>query len=489
MKAKHTFSRNRFWIITPLILAILIGLFGGVPIPGKAASLVVNSGADDAFVHDAKPGDGSCADTYGACTLRAAIEEANAHAGLDVITFDISLTIYLNEGALPDITETVMMDASSRWNSALNQPGITIDGVDGNYHGLTLKADGCGIFGLGITHFDGTGIYVTSANNFIGDSTAGNSNVIGGNSGAGISLVGSSAHNNIIQNNYLGADPSGAKNGNIYGVYIAEGAYSNLIGGSSEDLGNMIAGNQDGIYIVQPATHSNTIASNIIGGGSTTAKNGINVDFPGNDRYGIVINGADNNQIGGNGIAGNAILLNGWYGILLTAGADNTFISTNAVLSNSKHGILISDSANANITGNFIGQNQEDGIRVSGNSALQNQLFGNMISANTGKGIELMDGGNLELAAPTVTSASDQGAAGTACAGCEVYICSDNDDEGQFVHGIVTADAQGNWDFSGTILMPNVTALAVDLNGNTSEYSQPFKTGHKIFLPLIIKKQ
>src|SRR5271169_408300 len=49
----------------------------------QAATFTVTSLADAA---DASPGDGICAAPSGACTLRAAIQEANALAGPDMIT-------------------------------------------------------------------------------------------------------------------------------------------------------------------------------------------------------------------------------------------------------------------------------------------------------------------------------------------------------------------------------------------------------------------
>lgn len=71
------------------------------------------SGADDAF-----PGDGQCETAVGngVCTLRAAIEESNAHAGADGIFFDIPTTDpgYSNgtwtirpKAALPNLTDSV----------------------------------------------------------------------------------------------------------------------------------------------------------------------------------------------------------------------------------------------------------------------------------------------------------------------------------------------------------------------------------------------
>ena len=48
----------------------------------------VNTAAD---TDDAAAGNGTCADSGGNCSLRAAIQEANAHAGLDTITFAAGL--------------------------------------------------------------------------------------------------------------------------------------------------------------------------------------------------------------------------------------------------------------------------------------------------------------------------------------------------------------------------------------------------------------
>src|SRR5437762_13926008 len=68
--------------------SILIALFcvlGGLATAAVAGPPVVTTTADNA---DVLPGDGLCADTSGECTLRAAIEEANA-SGNSPINFNI----------------------------------------------------------------------------------------------------------------------------------------------------------------------------------------------------------------------------------------------------------------------------------------------------------------------------------------------------------------------------------------------------------------
>src|SRR5688572_33136742 len=73
---------GRLWrrvLILGMVFAFLVMPSGS----SWAASLVVNSTADAV---DANPGDGICATSSGVCTLRAAIQEANASNGADTIT-------------------------------------------------------------------------------------------------------------------------------------------------------------------------------------------------------------------------------------------------------------------------------------------------------------------------------------------------------------------------------------------------------------------
>ncbi|MEM6316045.1 MAG: collagen-binding domain-containing protein [Bacteroidota bacterium] len=98
--------------------------------------LVVNSAGD---TNDANPGDGTCSDSDCVCTLRAAIQEANARAGADVITFNIPtndprffnpsgnatsgdeyFNIQLTLGDLPTVTEDLVIDGLTQPNAACN---------------------------------------------------------------------------------------------------------------------------------------------------------------------------------------------------------------------------------------------------------------------------------------------------------------------------------------------------------------------------------
>src|SRR5256885_5141951 len=65
-----------------------------VAVPGHAVTFVVNTTADTA---DAVPGDGICADSGNACSLRAPVQEANALAGPD--TIQLGAPTYVLSGA------------------------------------------------------------------------------------------------------------------------------------------------------------------------------------------------------------------------------------------------------------------------------------------------------------------------------------------------------------------------------------------------------
>jgi CSLREA domain-containing protein len=71
---------RRLGVATLVVLGLLLGCFStGAP----AATFAVDDTAD---APDSVPGDGSCNNGVGECTLRAAVEEANALAGADAVT-------------------------------------------------------------------------------------------------------------------------------------------------------------------------------------------------------------------------------------------------------------------------------------------------------------------------------------------------------------------------------------------------------------------
>jgi hypothetical protein len=109
-----------------------------------------------------------------------------------------------------------------------------------------------------------TGISLSGANDStIGGSEPGERNVISGNSGSGIGMVGGSGV--VIHGNFIGTDITGTKAlGNAMGINDS-GMDGAAIGGSGPGEGNLISGNDGmGVYVYNFATDT-TILGNLIG--------------------------------------------------------------------------------------------------------------------------------------------------------------------------------------------------------------------------------
>ena len=119
--------------------------------------------------------------------------------------------------------------------------------VQGNY--LGLDATGTGVL-ANTGGGPATNLYIAGAGNTIGGSTVSERNVLAG-SGTGI-LIFFNANNNKVQGNYIGTDYLGTVQsgfgGTVDGVAVI-GGQNNLIGGTAEGEGNLIAGNSSGVIV------------------------------------------------------------------------------------------------------------------------------------------------------------------------------------------------------------------------------------------------
>jgi len=333
---------------------------------GALTVILVNEG------HDANPGDGFCATASGACTLRAALEEANAHPGTENIIFHLpgsgvhvmSITL----GPLPTITDSINLDGTSQPSCAV--PCIVLSGaaVSGpGINGLTLNSNSNTIKGFIITSWTG---------------------------GRGIDVLGDS---NTIQSNDIGFWPGNPSLlPNASGILLF--GQNNLVGGGTAVLRNVISGNSgQGIEIANGcciSISSNLIWNNYIG---TTADG---TGALGNHAAGITaFSHADNTSIINNVISGNL-----QSGIELV-GATHTWIRGNKIgtnaagtgaLGNHAGGIQIKAGASTSTIGgpsagqaNNISYNTGNGIRVIGGASLNNRVQHNSIYGNSGLGIDL----------------------------------------------------------------------------------------------------
>ncbi len=496
-------KRLKTWVHVLCTLTLLITWLHVQP--ARASSFVVNHVADDANSVDKNPGDGVCLSWYNTCTLRAAIEEANALGGAHTITFLSPMNIYLNPsvGSLQLQTQ-IRLDASGMWDSLNDMPGVSISGVDQSFICLALYGSNIEIYGLSIYNC-AAAIAIYSSNNTVGGALSGYRNVLSGNSGEGVYIANSAAHHNVVAGNWIGLSVTGGtKSPNAYGVRIANGAHDNTIGGSTPEQGNYISGNTfSGIRIHDSGTDGNLVSGNYIG------LPAVGYASVGNGYYGIEISySAQNNQVGGlsgSGI-GNTISGNDGHGIFIN-NANNNYVQANDISYNDWEGVSIYYGAHNLIEMNTIHHNGYNGVRVDGATAVSNTLRSNSIHHNTQKGIELYLGGNTELAPPVINSVDGGGATGTACAWCIVELFSDSSDEGETYHGYTMADGSGNWVYTGFLSGSYVTATSTDTCplqnlasegtnrpangscGNTSEFSSAVSIlpPTTIYLPLVMK--
>ena len=233
----------------------------------RAANFTVNNNTD---TFDAAAGNGVCADAIGDCTLRAAVDEANALAGNDTINFAASLmnaTITLTTGN----QITVNGAGGTLQINGLGANKLTIDGGAGSNRifftvgaatltisGLTMQNGGA--IGIGP---DGGAIFATGGTLVLNAVHIQNNNA-GANNGGGVHFSGGTNHrilNSTISNN------SSANGG---GFYLDNGG--TLFMANSTISGNTITGQGGGILLANStatfrnSTITNNTANAIVGG-------------------------------------------------------------------------------------------------------------------------------------------------------------------------------------------------------------------------------
>jgi hypothetical protein len=221
--------------------------------------------------------------------------------------------------------------------------GIEIRGdanvVQGNYIGT----DATGTESRS-NRMEGIWIAPSAENNVIGGSNPGEGNLIAGNSLFGISIDGVGATGNVVKGNYIGVDASGRfPLKNRYGLVLGGSAQNNIIGGKEPGEANVISGNQSaGMLIRGSGTSGNVIKGNLIGPDSSGEKElmqgtgiwmlegsqgnviGGTEEGEGNiiahsGTIGVFIDGADTT---GNTIRGNSILSSGRDAIVTKNGGN-----------------------------------------------------------------------------------------------------------------------------------------------------------------------
>ena len=284
---------------------------------------------------------------------------------------------------------------------------------------------------------------------------------------------------------------------------MVDDASSNIIGGSAAFAGNVISGNINAnVHIRQATATDNIVTGNRIG---TDAAGTAAVPAAPGPTYtvvGIRVNGAVDTIIGGPTSADGNLISGNATGIMLENGATGTEVENNLIgtdatgllsVPNAANGVSVETGAFDNTIGpgNTITNSGADGVGVDGALTLGNQITVNSIFSNTGLGISLTAGGNADLPAPVLTSAS-VGGGGTSILGTltvvsqpsttftlEFFTDPVNEAGGKTYIGSwsVTTDALGVASF--TAFFPAVfiahglyiTSTATDPANDTSEFS------------------
>ena len=277
-----------------------------------------------------------------------------------------------------------------------NGVGLTGSGTSNNVvEGNLIGTDKTGNIGL----FNFVGVQITggASGNTVGGTTSGAANVISASTIDGVYLGGSGTSNNVVEGNLIGTNLSGtAAIATRIGVFIADGASRNTVGGSSSGSANVISGNTfDGVYLDGSGTSNNVVLGNLIG-------TNISGTAPLGNRTGVFIGGgASGNTVGGttsgfaNVISGNTadgVYLgdNGTSNNVVQGNLIGTDITGTASLANDLAGVGIGAGATENTVGgttsgaaNVIsGNTSGDGVYLDGSGTSNNVVQGNLIGTN-----------------------------------------------------------------------------------------------------------
>lgn len=332
--------------------------------------------------------------------------------------------------------------------------GLQIHGAHTLVQGNIIGTDVSG--GAALPNF--AGVIIHGSLNFVGGVVSAAANLISGNV-YGVDIRGSE---NKLQGNLIGTDISGslALPNNGIGLYLADTAANNLIGGATPGAGNVISGNNLGIDLNGPGVTGTRVQGNLIGTGSD------GVIPLGNDTHGVLIeNGASANFIGGAAVGeGNTVVHNGVIGVFVSAPyvvGDPISIANsirgNSIFDNDYLGIKLGVGL---ITPNDVGDAD------SGPNKLQNYPV--LSSATSGAGTITIAGTLnstpntsfiLDFYANHAAHASGYG-------------------EGKTYLGAATVTTDMNGDVAFNVTLPRlvpagrvITATATDSAGNTSEFS------------------
>ncbi|MDQ3549307.1 MAG: Ig-like domain-containing protein, partial [Chloroflexota bacterium] len=421
----------------------------------SAAVFVVNSVSDE---WDQNVGNSICRTASGECSLRAAIQEANATAGPNQIDFAIPgggvrtiqllrklpalndasggtfVNGYSQPGSTPNtdpVIDNALIMIEIRGNGAANFDALPITSAYNTVRGLSMynARRELWIYGPGATHntvagnfigTDSTGTFVTpaiqldamgikveqdAADNMIGGTSPADRNVVSGNGRQGIALWHNKTDRTVVQNNIVGLNPDGTRRvpNRKHGIDLNFGASESQIGGTGSGERNVVSGNDDdGVEISHTAlTANNTVSGNYIGS-DVTGNAGSAITA--NANVGIYVE----DGVTANIIVGNVIVNNTLGGVVVINGGSNGASTGNvfrdnrigvglggARLGNGAFGVTVNGTGNTVGPDNIIRFNNGPGVQVTQTDATANKITQNVITDNQGLSIDLSPVGQV----------------------------------------------------------------------------------------------
>lgn len=274
--------------------------------------------------------------------------------------------------------------------------------ISGGAAGITLQGNWIGLATDGVTPLGNAsaGVRIDNASG----NTVGAGNIISGNEGNGIEIVGGASKNTVTQV-MVGTDSDG-------GLAVANGGSGIRITGGMDNTvgsGSTLSGNtRYGVEINGAAVGTRVIGAyvglNKLGtAGIPNALGGVLVEGLGTSK--TYVGGTDPNVISGNGGAGITIT-----GRASDTTLDSNFIglnsSGNMAVANDSHGIFVDGGGKVIGRANVVSGNTGDGIRISGAVAAGSEITGSSIGVdslgvkvigNDGAGITLLGTSHIRL--------------------------------------------------------------------------------------------
>ncbi len=428
--------------------------------------MIVNSGGDQS---DQNLQDGICdigipaPDGGPTCTLRAAIEQANAKSGPDKIRFSIpqddpsfdpakGVWRLRPNSELPAIAERVDVRGTT---DGLDRPDVWLEGsnagLDATGLSVGLSAAGTALHDLVVGNWSNDGLHLsglgcTMEGCYVGVGTGGEAlgngrhgvlvdvtgvevgganlrrNVITGNARHGVAIRGDDVTGVLVANCQLGGDQQGTfpvGNGGA-GVFI-DASRGCLIGGSDPGAGNLICRNGGNGVTLQRRAKSNLVIGNSIGTDPAgifdlaNGNHGVYVeDSPRVRIESNIIGYQDRESCAGihgsesvklwalhNDIVSNDVGISMWR-------CNQNFVSRNFIHHN-QCGVDVNATLHVSFTLNRIENNQDNtctGLHAYGSGLI---VTGNLFTGDAGNGISLQDGSTAAIHENLIFDNSGQG--------------------------------------------------------------------------------